>query len=153
LERELGLMFSGDHILPTITPSVAFETPLPANPLGGYMTSLRKVRALPDMRVLPAHGSTTTRTHARADELLMHHHLRLTACEALVNDGKNSSFAVADALSWTKRNRTLRELDPFNAGLAVLETEVHLELLATQGKIVRGGDASVVTYSPRSLGS
>ena len=40
-----GLLFAGDHVLPTITPSIGFE-PVPVEqPLRDFMESLAKVRA------------------------------------------------------------------------------------------------------------
>ena len=72
-DRTAGLLFAGDHVLPTITPSIGFE-PVPATlPLGDFLASLAKVRALPDLALLPAHGPVTTSTHARVDELTAHH--------------------------------------------------------------------------------
>ena len=46
-----GLLFAGDHVLPTITPSIGFE-PVPVrHPLRDFMASLTKVRAMPDLRL------------------------------------------------------------------------------------------------------
>ena len=53
-EPDAGLLFAGDHVLPTITPSIGFE-PVPASlPLGDFLSSLTKVRAMPDALLLPA---------------------------------------------------------------------------------------------------
>ena len=43
------------------------------DPLGDFMASLTKVRALPDLRILPAHGPVAPSSHARVDELLAFH--------------------------------------------------------------------------------
>lgn len=49
-----NLLFSGDHVLPHITPSIGFQ-PVPAElPLNDYLDSLRLVRGMPDRRMLPA---------------------------------------------------------------------------------------------------
>jgi glyoxylase-like metal-dependent hydrolase (beta-lactamase superfamily II) len=45
-ERQAGLLFAGDHVLPTITPSIGFIIPPAPQPLGDFMTSLAKVRGL-----------------------------------------------------------------------------------------------------------
>ena len=71
-----GLLFSGDHVLPTITPSIGFEPAYAALPLGDFLGSLAKVRAMPDLRLLPAHGAAAPSTHARVDELVAHHEVR-----------------------------------------------------------------------------
>src|SRR5581483_10198620 len=51
-----GLLFAGDHVLPHITPSIGFEPVVARQPLRDYLDSLRLVRELPDLRLLPAHG-------------------------------------------------------------------------------------------------
>jgi hypothetical protein len=40
-------------------------------------------------------------------------------------------------MKWTRRQRTLSELDPFNEMLAVLETMSHLDVLVLQGRLRR----------------
>src|SRR5690242_18338668 len=72
-----GLLFAGDHVLPTITPSIGFTVPPTPDPLGDFMASLTKVRALPDLQILPAHGPVAPSSHQRVDELLAFHEHRL----------------------------------------------------------------------------
>ena len=43
-------------MLSTITPSIGFEPAYVQQPLRDYLSSLAKVRALPDLKLLPAHG-------------------------------------------------------------------------------------------------
>jgi glyoxylase-like metal-dependent hydrolase (beta-lactamase superfamily II) len=86
-DRGAGLLFAGDHVLPTITPSIGFEPAYAPQPLGDFLTSLAKVRAMPDLRLLPAHGPVTASTHARVDELVAHHDERLALCLAAVTAG------------------------------------------------------------------
>ncbi len=69
-DRSDGLLFAGDHVLPTITPSIGFTVPPTPDPLGDFMASLTKVRGLPDLQILPAHGPVAPSSHARVDELL-----------------------------------------------------------------------------------
>jgi glyoxylase-like metal-dependent hydrolase (beta-lactamase superfamily II) len=127
------LLFAGDHVLPTITPSIGFTTPPPANPLGDFMTSLAKVRSLPDLRILPAHGPVAPSSHARVDDLLAHHEHRLAECLSALASGPATGFEVAHELGWTRHQRSFDELDLFNQGLAAGETKAHLELLAARG--------------------
>lgn len=137
-----GLLFAGDHVLPHITPSIGFE-PAPAPlPLDDYLRSLREIRRLPDMQLLPAHGPVTPGYHARVDELLAHHEDRLAACLSAVETGGITAYDVARALPWTRRARRLDDLDPFNQMLATAETEAHLEVLLHRGLLERS-DADV----------
>ena len=142
-----GLLFAGDHVLPHITPSIGFEPVLARQPLGDYLASLRLVRAMPDLRLLPAHGPVTASTHTRVDELLRHHDDRFTACADAVAAGAVTGYQVAQALRWTRRGRHLDELDPFNQMLAVIETRLHLDLLAAQGRLTVSWDDGVARYA------
>jgi len=144
-----GLLFAGDHVLPHITPSIGFESAPADFPLRDYLASLRLVRALPDMRLLPAHGPVTESAHARIDELLDHHDRRLETTLAAVRAGAATPFEAAGILTWTRRERKLAELDPFNGMLAVLETRAHLDVLALQGKLASEQVDGVVHYTLR----
>lgn len=148
-ESDAGLLFAGDHVLPTITPSIGFE-PVPVQqPLRDFMASLAKVRALPDLRLLPAHGPVADSTHARVDELLAHHEDRLALCLAALAGGPRTSYAVAGDLPWTRHERSFASLDPFNAALASMETKAHLELLVARGRASRSETADGVVFAAR----
>jgi glyoxylase-like metal-dependent hydrolase (beta-lactamase superfamily II) len=134
-DLEAELLFSGDHVLPTITPSIGFEPVLSENPLGAFLRSLAVVRARPDAKLLPAHGPVTDSVHARVDELVAHHGRRLDQTEQAARDGAHTTAAVAGALRWTRREHKLSDLDTFNAMLAIFETGAHLELLVSQGRL------------------
>lgn len=138
-DQAASLLFAGDHVLPTITPSIGFEPALSPDPLGAFLGSLGRVRERPDAMLLPAHGPVAPSVHARVDELLDHHGRRLDEVEAAVVAGASTPFEVAQRLRWTRRERTMDELDPFNRMLAVAETWAHLVLLAAQGRVLASG--------------
>jgi glyoxylase-like metal-dependent hydrolase (beta-lactamase superfamily II) len=149
-----GLLFAGDHVLPTITPSIGFEPKWVQQPLRDFLDSLAKVRAMPDLKLLPAHGPVTHSTHARIDELIAHHEERLALCEQAVAAGAATAYDVAQQLPWTRRGKSLADLDLFNAALASMETFAHLELLAAQGRVDRAEGDGVVGYAPgRRIGT
>jgi glyoxylase-like metal-dependent hydrolase (beta-lactamase superfamily II) len=135
VDQSAGLMFSGDHVLPHITPSIGFEAAPEKLPLASYLESLRLVRSLPDMKLLPAHGQVAPSVHHRADEILSHHDLRLAQSLKAVQAGSSTASEVARELSWTRRNTPFASMDTQNQMLAVLETASHLDLLAIQGRL------------------
>jgi len=141
------LLFAGDHVLPTITPSIGFEPILSPNPLGDFLGSLAVVRSRPDAMLLPAHGPVTDSVHRRVDELVAHHDQRLDATEAAVRAGASTAYDAACLLPWTRRARSLDELDPFNQMLAIAETAAHLVLLAAQGRVDATDDGAVLRYA------
>jgi glyoxylase-like metal-dependent hydrolase (beta-lactamase superfamily II) len=142
-----GLLFAGDHILPHITPSIGFEAVVAPTPLRSYLESLRLVKDLPDTVLLPAHGPPTPSVHRRVDELLAHHEVRLAAAYREVERGASTAFEVASVLRWTRRERTLDELDLFNQMLAITETGAHLDVLVLQGELTTTEANGVRIYS------
>jgi glyoxylase-like metal-dependent hydrolase (beta-lactamase superfamily II) len=150
-DRADGLLFAGDHVLPTITPSIGFTVPPTPQPLGDFMASLTKVRALPDLRVLPAHGPVAPSSHQRIDELLVHHEQRLDRSLAALAAGPLTSAQVAGHLGWTRHEHAYDELDVFSRGMAAMETKAHLELLVARGQATRSVDGEgVVTFAGAS---
>jgi hypothetical protein len=74
------------------------------------------------------------------DELLDHHGGRLDAVERVLGAGADTAAEAAAALTWTRREKGLADLEPFHRMLAVLETDAHLEVLAAQGRVAREAD-------------
>ncbi|CAM4053585.1 MBL fold metallo-hydrolase [Janibacter anophelis] len=129
------LVFSGDHVLPHITPSIGFQAKPVQSPLADYLDSLAAMLAESDRVLLPAHGPAGGSLHRRVEELLAHHEHRLTQTEAAVRAGASTAFEVTRALRWTRHERHLDELDPMNQMLATTETLAHLQLLAAQERV------------------
>jgi len=136
-DADASLLFAGDHVLSTITPSIGFEPAYVQQPLRDYLSSLAKVRALPDMKLLPAHGPVMDSSHARIDALVEHHDVRLDQSLKAVESGAGTAWEVAGELPWTRHERPRDELGPFDGVLAAFETLAHLELLALQARVRR----------------
>lgn len=144
-----GVLFSGDHVLPTITPSIGFTVPPSDQPLSQFMASLARVRSLPDLRVLPAHGPVAPSAHARVDELLEHHEERLVQClKSLVGRGSATSLLVAQDLGWTRHEHNFDDLDVFSQGMAAMETKAHLEVLVARGLATATDDPDGIIFAP-----
>ena len=141
-----GLLFAGDHLLPTISPSIGFELGEWDLPLGSYLSSLEHTLARPDAVLLPAHGAPGPSAHARATELLEHHGTRLAeTVQALDRLGSATASQVAQILTWTRRRRKYADLDDFNRMIATCETIAHLDVLVVRGR------ASVVDDPARAM--
>jgi hypothetical protein len=102
---------------------------------------------MPDMRLLPAHGSVTGSAHARIDELIAHHDRRLDACAAVIRQGASTAYEAARVLTWTRRQRHFDDLDPFNQMMAVMETAAHLDVLVSQARLRSSVLDDVVRYA------
>jgi len=133
-----ALLFSGDHVLPRITPSIGFELGDWDLPLGKYLSSLLVLLTRSDATLLPAHGMPGGSVHKRVRELLAHHDRRFAATlDAVAGprddpDGKRG-LDVASRLTWTRRERSFDTLDVFNRMIAVCETMAHLDVLVARG--------------------
>jgi glyoxylase-like metal-dependent hydrolase (beta-lactamase superfamily II) len=146
-ELAAGILFAGDHVLPHITPSIGLE-PVPGrSPLRDFLGSLRRVRRLPDSLLLPAHGPVVPSSHARVDELLLHHDDRLSNTLEAVRAGCTTGFEVAARLRWTSRLVDFAGLPMFHRMMAVVETGAHLEVLVEQGLVTETMENEVSRYS------
>lgn len=132
-----ALWFTGDHVLPHITPSIGYQSAPVRTSLGDYLASLRLVLAQPDGLLLPAHGPTGPSVHARAAELVEFHEERLRATRAAVADTGSSAYEVAGRLRWTRHDTAYADLEPWHALMAATETAAHLDVLVERGELAR----------------
>jgi hypothetical protein len=96
--------------------------------------------------MLPAHGPTGPSVHARVDELVQHHDIRLRRTGEAVAAGAATAYEVAQRLRWTRRERHFDELDVMSRCLAVTETAAHLEVLVGTGELRAIGYDGVRAY-------
>jgi glyoxylase-like metal-dependent hydrolase (beta-lactamase superfamily II) len=128
-----GLLFTGDHVLPRITPSIGFERAPDRLALRSYLDSLQFCMSRSDERMLPAHGAVSDDVGSRVEELLVHHEQRLQEVLGLIAAGAETAYDVARQMLWTRRERSIHELGTVHGMTAALEVLAHLELLVTQG--------------------
>ncbi|MGY6026439.1 MBL fold metallo-hydrolase [Streptomyces spinosirectus] len=147
LDQARGLLYSGDHVLPHITPSIGFELGDPALPLGDYLDSLQLMTRLTDARLLPAHGPVGDSVHARVGELLAHHDDRLAQTLVALGDRTRTAHEVAGELGWTRRKVAFADLGAFDQMLAVNETAAHLDVLVARGRAGRTEAGGVNRYA------
>lgn len=124
---ELGILISGDQVLPRISSNVGVYALEPAaNPLKLWLQSLDRFKRLPeDTRILPAHGEPFSGLHGRLNALIHGHEERLR----LIRRHLHRPLSVAECLPLMFR----RKLDGFARLLAVGEALAHLELLVDRG--------------------
>jgi glyoxylase-like metal-dependent hydrolase (beta-lactamase superfamily II) len=128
---DLGLLISGDQVLPRISPNVGVYAAEPeAEPLSEFLASLDGLRIVPDSTlVLPSHNTPFTGLHRRLTQLAEHHEQRLDDLVAAL-DGQKSAMEVARVLF-------RRPLDDHQMGFAIGETLSHLHLLRARGLVER----------------
>jgi glyoxylase-like metal-dependent hydrolase (beta-lactamase superfamily II) len=133
-----GVLLSGDHVLPTITPHISGIDAGP-DPLTDFFASLEKVGELDGVRhVLPAHGHPFVDLPGRVKDIRRHHEERL----ARLRDATGTlGEATVEELS--------RELfRPRSWGsMAESETYAHLEHLRLAGEAERRDHDGHLHYS------
>jgi glyoxylase-like metal-dependent hydrolase (beta-lactamase superfamily II) len=116
-------LLSGDHIMGWNSTLVA----VPDGSMADYLSSLRKVIALPYAHYIPAHGGPIVDGPAYARALLAHRELRNRQVVAAVNNG---ATRVSELLA--KIYPTLASKLKFAAGLTLM---AHIEYLDAIGEI------------------
>ncbi|MFF7200680.1 MBL fold metallo-hydrolase [Streptomyces sp. NPDC008141] len=137
-----GRLFSGDHLLPGITPHIGlYEDPDDAtvtDPLGDYLDSLERIGRLAPAEVLPAHQHAFADAPGRVRELLGHHEERLTGLLDLLAEPL-TPWQTAERMEW---NRPWEEIPYGSRNIAVSEAEAHLR------RLVKLGRAEVLSGTP-----
>ena len=128
----LGLLISGDMVLPRISTNVSVIDQEPeANPLPLYLASIERLRALPaDTLVLPSHGKPFRGLHQRIDQLKAHHDERFAELLAACETGPKSAAELLTVLF-------KRTLDLHQTTFAMGESIAHLHALWHAGRLER----------------
>ncbi len=138
------LLLSGDHVLPRITPNISFHSQQIHNPLGDYLESLARLRALDPDEVLPAHEYRFADLADRLSGIEAHHAERLTAIEAVLAERPGvSAWEITLSLEWS---RPWDDIQPYMQRAANGETLAHLVLLETRGRVHREADVPARFY-------
>ncbi len=138
-EPNRKILFTGDHILPTITPNVSIHAQTHGSPLGDYMRSLDVVENLDADYVLPAHEFDVKVLKQRITEIHDHHKARLDEMLRCVDKGGSTAWDVAGRVQWATGK--LEDFEPWMQRAAVGETLAHLEYMFELGqlaKVMRG---------------
>ncbi|HEY2812476.1 MAG TPA: MBL fold metallo-hydrolase [Acidimicrobiales bacterium] len=133
-----GVLLSGDHVLPTITPHISGIDAGP-DPLTAFFASLEKVSELDGVdTVLPAHGHPFDDLRGRVKDIERHHEERLAR---LREAGGELGEATVEELS----QRLFRERSW--GPMAESETYAHLEHLRLAGNASRHDRDGHLVYS------
>jgi len=143
-EPSLKVLFSGDHLLPTITPHVA-QFMEDTDPLTDYLNSLEKIEKLDVKIVLPAHEETFTNHRERIKQLKDHHEQRLMEIMNRLKHGSFTAYMLVSKVHWNVNYKSWEEFPPFQKYLALGETVAHLNLLE-QKRLVRKTEVNQIIF-------
>jgi glyoxylase-like metal-dependent hydrolase (beta-lactamase superfamily II) len=147
--RAAGLLFSGDHVLPSVVPNVSLLEHSAPDPLGRYIRSLEAMRSLPVRRVLPGHGRPFDDLGARLDALIGACEERATQVGNALGTTPHTAYEIASGAKWIGGRMTWAELAPRRRRQALLATLARLELLETRGRALQVEHAGTIRYMSR----
>jgi glyoxylase-like metal-dependent hydrolase (beta-lactamase superfamily II) len=138
--ESLGLIISGDMLLPSISTNVSVWAVDPeGDPLGQFLGSIRRYRELPaETLVLPSHGLPFRGAAARVGQLEAHHEARLAELMEACGEAPRSAAEVLELLF-------RRKLDTHQMFFAMGEAIAHLHFLERTGRLRRAVGADGVT--------
>lgn len=137
-DPEHGVVLTGDHVLPSITPHISGLTPQ-SDPLAEFFASLVRMEDLGDVTVaLPAHGHPFADLGGRARHIIDHHEERLDTIRNATHDLPNGT--VTDFMRVLFRERSWGDM-------AESETYAHLEHLRELGELTRSETNGFASYA------
>jgi glyoxylase-like metal-dependent hydrolase (beta-lactamase superfamily II) len=132
VDSKTGILFSGDHILPRITPVIMWDQS-DLDVLGLYLGSVQRLTGDKFGLTYPAHGSIVERGSQRAQQIVLHHERRL--------DGMLDVVRLGPTTAWNVMIESFRpHLNPQEQRLALRETVSHLEHLRLRAKVASFDD-------------
>ncbi|HWL43949.1 MAG TPA: MBL fold metallo-hydrolase [Ilumatobacter sp.] len=136
-DPEFGVVFTGDHVLPSITPHIGGITPF-GDALALFFGSLTRLAGMADVSVaLPAHGHPFADLRGRAEHIIEHHEERLDIIRQA--SAELPGGTVNDFMRVLFRERSWGEM-------AESETYAHLEHLRELGEFTRTHEHGLARY-------
>lgn len=122
-----GLLFTGDHVLPTVVPGIGLGGPVDYNPLERYLYGMAEMERYDDCEVLPGHGHRFRGLGERAGQIARQHLGRTAEVARLLDDGEpGSTWDTAARLTWS---RGWQNLTRHYLIAALRQTELHVRLV------------------------
>lgn len=124
LDEENGLFFSGDHVLPGITPHIALNPFGGSDPVGEYLASLRAAEEYDAYEVAPAHEYRFLGLAARAQQIRADVLARCDEITAVAGSLETpTAWEIAQRLTWSK---PWGHFSDATRRMALTETTAHL---------------------------
>lgn len=133
VDEDAGVVFTGDHLLPRISPNVSTNAFQSHNPLAEYLVSLAHTEHVGDLEALPSHEYRFRGLAERVTTLLGHHEDRLAEIATAVRDDPQSTaWEITRSVTWS---RPFEQLSVDLARMAMRETHAHLVVLQQRGTL------------------
>jgi glyoxylase-like metal-dependent hydrolase (beta-lactamase superfamily II) len=148
-DESAGVLLTGDHLLPRISPNIGVHSARQDDPLSAYLASLDRTAAFATDEALPAHEYRFRGIDRRVAALKDHHEERgkevLAAVDRLPHP---TTWAIAAELTWS---RGWPALHGFMRRMALAETVAHLRHLVSTGTLAEPTGTPLLWRRRRSL--
>ena len=135
IDDERGLLMSGDHLLPRISPHISVHPGEHGDPLGTYLDTLNSMQGLNDLEVLPAHEYRFLGVDARVEQMNAHHEERLAeVLQAIAEKPGSTTYEISSHLTWSHGWENTQGM---LRRAAMGETLAHIVHLVSRGAIER----------------
>jgi glyoxylase-like metal-dependent hydrolase (beta-lactamase superfamily II) len=125
-----GVLFSGDHLLPGVTPPVTFERGFDVDPLRSYLDSLGRIADRDPVLVMPGHGRPFGDGARRAESIRRNKLRRAESIHSMIAQSPCTVTEIADRL-------VAKAVMSFQRNLALSETLAHIAYLRWSGRVER----------------
>ena len=147
-EPNRKLLFTGDHILPQITPHIGLHPQSGNNPLSGYLESLKRMMDMQVNLAFPGHGPAYSGMRQIIESLIRHHEERNRVVLKALQENMKTGYQVATELVWMEsvKPTNFENLNLFDQRLALTETLAHIDYLLNEGKVQKFEQEGITSY-------
>ena len=152
-EKNHKILFSGDHILGSITPNnTIWDIPweIKIDYLDEYLKSLAKIETLDIELTLPGHREILMDCYKRIQELRTHHEKRLHNVLGIMGEKAMTAAQVASKIDWNLDVKNWEEFPVAQKIFATGEALSHLSHLVCKGVLSKELQNGVVYYRENS---
>jgi glyoxylase-like metal-dependent hydrolase (beta-lactamase superfamily II) len=125
-----GLLFSGDHLLPGVTPPVTFERGFDTDPMKSYLDSLSRIAACDPELVMPGHGQPFGEGARRCESIRRNKLRRAESIRQMIERAPCTLTEITDQL-------VAKAVLKFQRNMALSETLAHIAYLRWNGQVER----------------
>lgn len=133
-EQDEKILFSGDHILDSITPNIALLD-YSNNLLDIYLKSLDKIYHFDVSVVFPGHRSPFRDHRKRIKELKEHHESRAEEVLSILHEGHQTAYQIASKMTWEIEYKEWEEFPLTQKWFATGEALAHLKYLEVEEQV------------------
>ena len=147
-EPNKKFLFTGDCILPEITPNISFHPQSGVNPLGDYLRSLEALYDLEISFAFPGHGPAFSGAKQIIEAIVRHHEDRKKAVLKAIEGNTKTAYQVTQEIPWMVdiNDGSYSFLNVLNRRFAITETMAHLEYLLNEGMAGKSIENNMTVY-------